>query len=1115
MPNRLLLSLTPLTLCILMGCPPAQNNDVPEPEDMTSGKQDMPTDQVDMSDTKEDMPVDEDMSEDMHIEEDMPDAKEDMPGDMGPVDVEPPVLLRKPVSSPTKTATPLTFVLSSKKALPRNRWTHVVVANGRRRLLENGELDFDCAGEADEFICNTTLAPQSPPEGEEAWPTGVHTLTLSNEDGSDTFDIPMHVHLPWEEIKKQDAQPTSLPLPANYARCGVDAKVKALDVGPGVFSVMLNETGDQVTLDLSADGLSDPTAAESVSIVSEDILAHDFEVVRDPIGGFSAAWWAYDDTNHTFCGVTDHFKSTGVSEGRGDSFCVASPFPLARIIDAQWSLQQEATGGYSASARIMAITEHNTWVSLRLFGATQQVELESDQEDLFIGLPASEISNKNTGFLYSNPADVGPEGPTKVWQIGPRDPEADGTPQTGARLTVLSFTDAGQGAASLDLPATFEVKDSYVGHSNTGKIFVLLLGEQAEQILYETELNASNDLLTPPVEKKLPANVGIERRRQQALDRRRREARLKRQVRKTRQGFAPHRIELISAGGQTTALGRWPWNWRDRLKSNAITHPTQDVITGPIEVSGGSADEVQLSVSWVDGESDLKLVAPLTSQFEAPGDPPKDIKGSQGALCMSGDGNRVEPQSTAFDPAFCELDEDACRIRIDGFDGGHSLVVGPGQTGVTVSTSLYGEILISGDPIEFDEDRFYDPTPVNNALHISYQDNLIFEEPFEGPPPLETSIMMARTDSSDSGATHGVWVRNWQTGKLSGPGEVRFDTGVQAIIDGRTSIQSLTFSGGSGTSDVAITAVIEVTYAGADAQASFGQPERYIVQIPNDKLVESVHSDQVTVIDLNARPPLKQEPVTLDPYAIASPPTLLSPPLAGRNLAPGALPGEEVIDLTEEQSRAPMLVSTSGEGCGSFKIQSVGTDAEGMTTLTTIDEHIPAEADCADQEILLGTGDFTGNGDDTEMLSLNRVHRRLRIRRRIRKRISGTAERPGLGIASTDTDIPAEIALGDLEATLSTTIDDFNGDFIDDVAITTGATPDQPSSTLILFGDGTGGFLPETAQAKAPPVKRGITETAGEVCVGVHNGNTNTWECEDDALDTHDDNLYCGETDHF
>ena len=98
---------------------------------------------------------------------------------------------------------------------------------------------------------------------------------------------------------------------------------------------------------------------------------------------------------------------------------------------------------------------------------------------------------------------------------------------------------------------------------------------------------------------------------------------------------------------------------------------------------------------------------------------------------------------------------------------------------------------------------------------------------------------------------------------------------------------------------------------------------------------------------------------------------------------------------------------------------------------------------------------------------------------------------------------------------MGTVVDDFNGDFIDDVAITTGSTSEQPNSTLILFGDGTGGFLSETVQASTPPVRRGVTETAGEVCIGVYNATTNEWKCEDEALKTRNSTLYCGETDHF
>lgn len=1101
MHERILRYLTPLTLCTLMGCPPTENNDLPE--DMSAQEQDMATQDMTPQDMGgQDMLPDEDMGQDMSMVQDLG----------GNEEVGKSVLLQKPATQERGKSAPLSFAL--KRGTPVHRWTHVVVGN-QKRALEEGELKMTCEPLDEGYRCEATLDAQPAPEGAEMWPTGVHTITLTGEGDAqkeEPLDVPLHVHLPWAEIKKRSAgQSSSLALPKHYARCGVDAKIAPLDTGAGVVSVMLNETADQVTLDLSADGLDDPTPAQSVSVVSEDLFASDFEVVRTPDGKISAAWWGYDDANDTFCGVTDHFKSTGASEARGDAFCVASPLPIARIIDSQWLLTPQGDG-HALSTRIMAISTDDKWFSFRLFEGDEKIFQESDADDQFLDLAAGDISSANTGFLYTDPVDGGgPQEQIQVWQTSPLELDADGAPRPGTRFTVMTFSEQGQSTASVELSAPFVVKETYVGHSNTGRIFVMLFGEQAEQILYETALTQTSDALLTPVQKQLPGkHVGIERRRQQALDRRRREARIKRQVRKVRQGFAPHRIELVSANGQTTALGRWPWDWRDRRDADRLTHPTNEIIEGPMRVSTGTPEEVPMAVSWVDGASEITMVAPLTASpsTTAIGSMGEELAGTRGALCMTGGGNRVTTQTAAFEPDFCAANEEACRTRIASFDDGHGLLLVPGTSGVMMRLELLGDAWAASAPLELD--RFSRPTPVGNAMQLlTSEDHIIFEEPFEGPEPEELTLGLSPMSDDGSGATHAVWSID-TAGLIKGPGLVRFETGPQGpIIDQNTSLEDLVLSAHAGDSGVTVTATIEVTYANASTQATFGQPARYVMQLPQEELLASLKGgDEVTVIDLSARPPLRQDAVTIDPLAIASPPALLAPLLGGRNMASEPWAGEKLIELTEEQSRSALLASTSGEGCGTFRVQSVGADEKGAVLLNTLVEHSPGEDNCADQEIFLGTGDFAGSGNDQAMLSYNRVHRRMRIRRGIRKSTLGRVQ-----LGTMDVNLPADIALGDSDAHLSAVIDDFNGDFIDDVALVTGATAQQQSSTLVLFSDGRGGFLPESALMDALPSTRGVTEKEDELCVAFHDGSS--WQCEDEVLESRHEDLYCGETDHL
>jgi hypothetical protein len=1063
--------LTPLALGILMGCPPAENND--DSGDMNA-----------MSDMgiQKDMPTDK---EDMRIEKDMPDVKQDMPQDMpdtGEIDapVDMPATCRL-VGPPTTVA--LTDAadfatqaqLDCDAALLSEEMTLEFLGESRLLDVSTGEIKMECEPNEDlGSWCTVTLLNLPMPGLELPNRRGAHPLTLSSPT-LNAVTIPVRFHTPFDEIIAASEPLSSIALPPNFARCGMDMTVRALDDGsPVMFSVMMNENNDGVVMSRHAPALGDPIT-QSVAVLADDLMASDFEVVRTPDGGFSAAWWGYDDTNDTFCGNTNHFKASGEQDGPGSTSCLATPVALKRILDVQWGLRAEGDAPPRVTARIMAITDEDRWVALRLFDGTGKVTLETDQNSTFLALPASEVTGGNTGFLHTRAKDTSPISTTKVWQTSPLPPSADDTPREGTLLTVITFAED-ETIATLELPTDFPVEETFVWHSNTGKIFVLLLGATDEQALFETELTDLNTALAVPTLKTVPAKTGIARRKKTPFDRRKREAQLKRKLTPPRQGFAPHTLDLISEQGQTTALGRWPWDWRDRIQSKA--EDQADMLPpSPLDIHAGRIDALPVMVSWIDGETDPKLVSPLVAEPLQANEALSLTQDTRAALMMTHDASRVLIATTALSPATCEA-QGSCIQRLSG-PRGPSIFLYPGSTRLSV-------VLGEGGSQAQDIPVTRPPTTVANVYAA-------MENPvFQGQAGANQNVLAAIApvdDPTRPNATHAVWSMA-PDGSISGPGFVQFTTGNPKLGLTKASVfEAISLNvtlDGAGEPEVIAHAVVTQRYRDEVYAEAYGREA--LVQVNQDALLAAIGVDDVMNVDLSAYPPIFIDDPSTPPGtykgesfflpSIDESKSELSARIEAIRDPETSLPATYTtynVSTKDRRTSALVLISHNGEGNMADYLRNVrppGVD-EGEA-LEAVMEAMPDDG----SEVVLGFGDFVGDGtqqavtaelpdrtsEDPVTINVYTMRtrpsvtkRQERIRASYKQRLQSEEVRA------------APMTRGDFAAGMSIRIDDFNGDGVDDLAMTSGVIGSRRHPTQVLLGDGQGGFLADQVWLSGPP----------------------------------------------
>ena len=264
-------------------------------------------------------------------------------------------------------------------------------------------------------------------------------------------------------------------------------------------------------------------------------------------------------------------------------------------------------------------------------------------------------------------------------------------------------------------------------------------------------------------------------------------------------------------------------------------------------------------------------------------------------------------------------------------------------------------------------------------------------------------------------------------------------------------------------------------------------PERMVFEVKVADMLASVGKDEVTVIDLSDAQPLVIPPRRVETLSYAGSPILLDPSraLTLNEAAPAGATTTTLAELTPEQATRTLMLSFTGEGCGAMSIDSLATGPKGEVLTQNLVERAATQQDCSDQEVILGVGDLLGDGG-VQIFARSYADFTGRIKRiKIRRRRVGTGFKPvgqdepmfELVLEELTVDLSAMDA-GDWIGGLSSTIQDFNGDGIADVALTSGSSAQVASPTLLLFGDGRGGFLESSTRAAHAPTLMGPTGLA-------------------------------------
>ncbi|MFT7581916.1 MAG: alpha-tubulin suppressor-like RCC1 family protein [Myxococcota bacterium] len=139
---------------------------------------------------------------------------------------------------------------------------------------------------------------------------------------------------------------------------------------------------------------------------------------------------------------------------------------------------------------------------------------------------------------------------------------------------------------------------------------------------------------------------------------------------------------FVLNGTQVVALGRWPWNWRDKLNY------AQNLPTFAVRWDLTSQEIVSVSMARVaasqDGAGNPNLEA---------------LTGLNPSQSLSADGSRA--RSGSLDTTTSCVDAKDCFL-VSSLPSGEGLYLAGGATGPTLRAGKYGDILIDGVPLEFD-----------------------------------------------------------------------------------------------------------------------------------------------------------------------------------------------------------------------------------------------------------------------------------------------------------------------------------------------------------------------------------------------------------------------------
>lgn len=964
---------------VLAGCPPTNNQDN-NGVDLGQGQEDMTTSPEDMS-GEPDPDMGEDMSEDLGGEPDM-----QSPEDMAIEEVDATCFVQHiaPATLPLDAEPgPLTWVVSCNAPLSSAQLGERVDVTRQRGEQTTQALSVDgvdCQESEDAWRCSITTSGLSAPAGPYEQLLGPESLSFEDSTGQ-AFASRVRWHLSNTELAPIQDTFDDVPLPAGYGERGLGVQKLAVDGGFVLFGAMVNSAGDGVEIfdvDLQSTNPS-VRVHETIEVAVGDLAASDFQV-RLVGNAVQVIWWGFDASTGQFTGHLAKFnQDTSLLDSHTlDENAYTGP-KLVRILDTHLGTQ-ETSSGSNLGVRAVAITESNTLAIVRVFSSdsSNQVVLER-QLDGIGGVLPSELGAGSFGVLDlpgSLPdldAEVG-----KSWVASANGIDwisLDGV-SFGSRLST-----------SVQWPFSLDMVES-----NQGEIVGFASNEAGEEELFVVSVNDDGK---PSSLTSLEMPTGVD--------------------------FGSSGLSGAHIEAETlTMFGRWPWNWRDKLKVAGEPDGAMMIAQWNLKVVEAGAAHALTSVRPM-------LVTDAAASASA-GDLVIQSVTEDGAL-------RTIPVAAVT--AACATPEE-CAVQVSNrTPNGFAMMLVPGVSGATMAIDKYGDILIDGVPLEFD------------LIGSPWT----FDKPGEGTG----TITIATVDSEV--ATHAIWDMN-EDGSIKGSGLLDF-----ATKEGSPTLDADVVIRGGTIADYA---------AGAD-------PDSVMLHFSATRMVRAPKGEVVGTEEIHGTLPLarllvattSRAPVTVDlsntlPEVVPAGDAIsVLPPAVSAPLFSGAIDensgDEDVIlaTLTAEQAALPLEVRITG---GKFQVSTKGKDGD-----SALLEEAEATTSTLENPIFVSS-----SGASTNVLSKSSAAFSGKIRRvRIKKRPSSILK--PLGPASLEEDIEGvgvvyevvletrEVALEGLgERAFIQDFGDFNGDGVEDVSIGVGSRDDADLSgenTVIYFGDGLTGYL--------------------------------------------------------
>ena len=969
----------------LAGCPPTNNQE--------NNADPMP----DMETSSEDMGMlPEDMGEQVEPDMGMAPADMDAPVDMSePEDMEAPSIAAtcfvehiSPGTLPIGAeSASLTWSVSCNAPLTKEQVGERLEVARQRGEASSQAIVVEavtCDEREDAWGCDiTTSGVSTPPEPYEQ-AVGPEAISFEDTTGQ-RFSGVVHWHIGNAQLSSIQSDFDDVPLPMGYAERGLGVQKIAVDSGFLVFGAMESSGGDGIEIfDIDLESASPSVRVhETVSVSLGSITESDFQV-RLVDNAVQVIWWGFDSATGQFTGKLTSFGQDASFQSSAELDLNAYTGPkLTRILDTQLGTQLTSTGE-QLGVRVVAVTENNTIAVVRVFAedSSNQVVLERQLDALGGVLPA-DLDETRFGILGA-PGSL----PDLDAEVGRSWLASSGGIDW---ISLDGITFASRTELQVQWPFTLDI-----AQTQQGDLVALTGSDSAEGSLFVIDVN-DDGKPTSAAPLQMPPGVDF-----------------------SQGGLAGARIEADTL----TMFGRWPWNWRDKLK--VVGQPD-----GSLMVTQWNLKPVAAGTPYA-----LTAVRPLTVADSAN----LGASGEMSLQSITEDGALRTIPLSAIDGDCVEVE--SCAVRISNTtSGGLSMMLVPGVGGATMAIDKYGDILIDGVPLEFD----------------------LIGNPWIFNKPGDMGGAIAIATINHDMATHVVWDIG-DDGSISNPGLLNFVTkDGSTTFDGNAVITGGGLaSGGEGDTEGALSLDYEGLAFKYDAKGEPAGTTPITGALPMAQVLAATTSRAPVTVDL------ANHPVTAladgDAVTILSPASLA--PFASNTLAEDAgSAGDDKIlaTLTEEQAKLPLEVRITGG-----KVQVFTRDGNGTSTLL---EETEAATIAAENPTFVGS-----DGASTNVLSKTGSPRftgkikRIRIKK---KRVGSGFKIKGPASLEENiegTEVVYEVVLetrdvapaGSLgERALIRDIGDFNGDGIEDVVVSTGARDDADLSgenSTIYFGDGLSGY---------------------------------------------------------